>query len=60
MRFYQFDPFAHRPREKCTVGALRAEGADVDTSIQSLNRPRSSPTSAAELAAKARPAVLDD
>jgi hypothetical protein len=22
-RWYQFDPFAHRPRERCTVGALR-------------------------------------
>jgi len=30
-RWYQFDPFAHRPREACTVGALRAEAADVDT-----------------------------
>ena len=25
MRWYRFDPFAHRPREQCTVGALRAE-----------------------------------
>src|SRR5207248_9999387 len=31
MRHYQFDPYAVRPREKCTVGALRAEAADVDT-----------------------------
>jgi predicted TIM-barrel fold metal-dependent hydrolase len=30
-RWYQFDPFQHRPREKCTVGELRAEAADVDT-----------------------------
>ena len=30
MRHYQFDPFAHRPRERCTVGALRAESPDVD------------------------------
>ena len=28
MRIYQFDPFAHRPKEQCTVGALRAEGRD--------------------------------
>ncbi len=28
MRIYQFDPFAHRPKEKCTVGALRAEVND--------------------------------
>ena len=31
MRHFQFDPFAHRPRERCTAGALRAEAADVDT-----------------------------
>ncbi|HXY93031.1 MAG TPA: amidohydrolase family protein [Acidimicrobiia bacterium] len=30
MRHYRFDPFAIRPREACTVGALRAEAADVD------------------------------
>jgi predicted TIM-barrel fold metal-dependent hydrolase len=28
MRIYQFDPFAHRPKEKATVGALRAEAKD--------------------------------
>lgn len=31
MRHFQFDPFAILPREHCTVGALRAEAADVDT-----------------------------
>ncbi|MGE0386126.1 MAG: amidohydrolase family protein [Gammaproteobacteria bacterium] len=30
MRFYNFDPFRHRPREKCTVGALRAEATHVN------------------------------
>ena len=25
MRVFRFDPFASRPREKATVGALRAE-----------------------------------
>ena len=30
-RWYQFDPLAHRPREECTVGALRAQALDVDT-----------------------------
>jgi hypothetical protein len=31
MRLFSFDPFATRPRERCTVGALRkeAEGRDV-------------------------------
>ena len=28
MNHWRFDPFALRPREKCTVGALRAESAD--------------------------------
>ncbi|HAM01277.1 MAG TPA: amidohydrolase, partial [Acidimicrobiaceae bacterium] len=31
MRHYRFDPFAHRPKEACTVGVLRAGAADVDT-----------------------------
>jgi predicted TIM-barrel fold metal-dependent hydrolase len=38
MRFFQFDPFAIRPREKCTVGALRAEAAGHDVSIQAKGR----------------------
>jgi len=31
MRHYQFDPWKVRPREQCTVGALRALSPDVDT-----------------------------
>jgi hypothetical protein len=31
MRHYRFDPFATRPAEQCTVGALRSEASDVDT-----------------------------
>ena len=31
MRAFQFDPFATRPREQCTVAALRAQSPDVDT-----------------------------
>jgi predicted TIM-barrel fold metal-dependent hydrolase len=31
MRHFKFDPHAVRPRERCTVGALRAEAGDVDT-----------------------------
>jgi predicted TIM-barrel fold metal-dependent hydrolase len=31
MRLFQFDPFALRSKASCTVGALRAEAADVDT-----------------------------
>jgi predicted TIM-barrel fold metal-dependent hydrolase len=30
MRFFTYDPFRHRPRERCTVGALRAEAVGVD------------------------------
>ena len=35
MRWYNFDPFAHVPREAATVGALRAQAAGHDISIQS-------------------------
>jgi predicted TIM-barrel fold metal-dependent hydrolase len=31
MREFHFDPFSARPRERCTVGALRTEATDVDT-----------------------------
>ncbi len=31
MRHFRFDPFAVRPKEQCTVGALRAGATDVDT-----------------------------
>jgi hypothetical protein len=35
MRIFQYDPFSVRPREQCTVGALRAEAADIDVSMKS-------------------------
>jgi hypothetical protein len=28
MRIFRFDPFSVRPREECTVGALRAQARD--------------------------------
>jgi hypothetical protein len=34
-RFFGWDPFAQVPRERATVGALRATAGDVDTSIRS-------------------------
>jgi hypothetical protein len=34
MRWYQFDPFQHVPRDQATVGALRAASAGHDVSIQ--------------------------
>jgi len=34
-RWLRFDPFAHVPRERATVGALRARAADVDLRTRS-------------------------
>ncbi len=47
MRIFSFDPFAVRPPERCTVGALRAEAAaaDVDVSIPSPAVPPERPSS---------------
>ncbi|MBI2706572.1 MAG: amidohydrolase [Actinobacteria bacterium] len=41
MRLFSFDPFTVRPREECTVGALRkqAAAAGVDTSLVSHGAP---------------------
>ena len=60
MREYQFNPYPIRPREKCTVGALRAEAFDVDIAIRSLGRVNAGPMSASDLAAIARPKTLDE
>ena len=38
MRSSSYDPFSIRPREKCTVGALRAEAEGHDVSIQAKGR----------------------
>jgi predicted TIM-barrel fold metal-dependent hydrolase len=35
LREFRLDAFAHRPREGCTVAALRAESPDVDLSLES-------------------------
>jgi predicted TIM-barrel fold metal-dependent hydrolase len=59
MRVFQFDPFANRPKERCTVGALRSEASDVDTSIRSLGRKNEGGMKATELASLARPDALD-
>jgi hypothetical protein len=37
-RFYSFDPFEHRSRQECTVGALRANAPDVDTTPKSYGK----------------------
>jgi predicted TIM-barrel fold metal-dependent hydrolase len=36
--FFHYDPFSVRPREQCTVGALRAEAVGHDVSVQSKGR----------------------
>ena len=38
MRHFQFDPFRVRPRQRCTVAALRSEAIDVDT-VTHVGRP---------------------
>jgi predicted TIM-barrel fold metal-dependent hydrolase len=40
MRWYSFDPFAHRAKENCTVGALRAEAAGHDVEIRPFDKGR--------------------
>jgi len=37
MRLFKFDPFAHRPREQSTVGALRAEATAKGVSTEPLS-----------------------
>jgi predicted TIM-barrel fold metal-dependent hydrolase len=39
-RWYSFDPFEHRAKEQCTVGALRAESAGHDVSTHSYDKGR--------------------
>lgn len=36
MRHFRYDPFAHIPRERATVGALRAQAGDWDISVRSV------------------------
>ena len=38
MKHFHFDPFAHRPRARCTVSALREEASDVDVTLRNLER----------------------
>jgi predicted TIM-barrel fold metal-dependent hydrolase len=40
MRWYSFDPFAHRTREQCTVGALKAEVAGHDVGVRAFGTGR--------------------
>jgi predicted TIM-barrel fold metal-dependent hydrolase len=49
MRHFHFDPFAHRPRERCTVSALRAEASDVDVTPRSKGKRDQKLTKATDL-----------
>jgi predicted TIM-barrel fold metal-dependent hydrolase len=49
MRVYHFDPFSIRPREQCTVGALRREAADVYTGYHQATKRHAQPATAAAL-----------
>jgi hypothetical protein len=40
MRWYSYDPFAHRAKEDCTVGALRARAAGHDVEVRSFDKGR--------------------
>jgi hypothetical protein len=39
-RWYSFDPFAHRAKERCTVEALRGEAPGHDVSVRSFDKGR--------------------
>ena len=39
-RWYSFDPFAHRAKERSTVAALRADAGDHDVSIRAFDKGR--------------------
>jgi predicted TIM-barrel fold metal-dependent hydrolase len=39
-RWYSFDPFSHRAKERCTVRALREDAAGHDVSIRSMDKGR--------------------
>ncbi len=48
-RWYNFDPFKHRTREKCSVRALRAEASDHDVAIRTFDHGRFERTAGASL-----------
>jgi predicted TIM-barrel fold metal-dependent hydrolase len=62
-RFFSFDPFAHRSRDECTVGALRARAAGIDTSPQPRrlrHQPPDSPLTLLDLLNRADHPLLDE
>jgi hypothetical protein len=60
MRHFKFDPFGVRAREKCTVGALRAEATDVDVSLMArTGKARPKGTTATDLSNFAKKSADD-
>ncbi len=55
MRWYSFDPFSVRPKERCTVAALRSESPGHDVSVRSVDHrhEHGKPVNLAEIAANA-------
>ena len=48
MRHFNYDPFAHIPREQATVSALRADARDWDISLKSIKHLRPAGASSAK------------
>ncbi|GAA1871914.1 amidohydrolase family protein [Pseudonocardia ailaonensis] len=49
MKAFRFDPYPVRPKEKCTVRALRAEATDVDTGYHYVTKRQSLAATSAAL-----------
>lgn len=56
-RWFSYDPFALRPREQCTVAALRAEAAGHDVAVRSYDKGRRERTVGVDLADLAKNAT---
>ena len=56
-RWYSFDPFAHRSREQCTVGALRAEAEGHDVTTRPYDKGRFTKQVGADLGELAKQAT---
>jgi hypothetical protein len=54
MRLFSYDPFATRPRERCTVGALRREAAGRDVSPVSFGQKEHKVTTLGEFVSAAK------
>jgi predicted TIM-barrel fold metal-dependent hydrolase len=55
MRHFRYDPFVHVPMEQATVGALRAQAADVDLGYRSSERLKKSGTDTVSVISLAAP-----